>query len=100
MSDQNLLLQLSKINAEQSATLAEVKTGLKHNGELLKKHDEVMDKLVQIVTTNTEDLKYHIKRTDILQSRQYKIIILLAVAMGVALSIFGPSVLKFLGLLL
>lgn len=43
------------------------------------------------------DLKYHIKRTDMLEQKTNRIIYLLVLGAGASLSTFGPSILKVLG---
>lgn len=63
-------------------------------------HGESLAKLGTIAEVNSESLQTHIKRTDILQSRQFKIIVGLAIGMGFIAASQGPAILRFLGILL
>lgn len=58
-----------------------------------------MAKIETIVDENTRDLKYHIKRTDLLEQKTNRITYLLLLAGGTMLPTVGPSLIKLLGLL-
>jgi hypothetical protein len=100
-SDAKLALQrLTDMAHEQREISIEMRTITAQQTEMLKKHDRVMDNLVKQGAVNTANLETHIKRTDILQSRQHKLLIMAALAMGASAIEFGPSLLRFFGLLL
>ena len=94
------LEKISDITYEQRNILVEVKSNTEHNTELLSKHDKNLDQLIKQGAENTVNLRHHIERTDILQSRQYKVIVLLALAVGAGLIEFGPKLFKILGIFL
>lgn len=67
-----------------------------------EKTAEILIEMQAIRSTQEEmvrDLKYHIKRTDMLEAKTNKIIYLLVLGAGASLSTFGPNILKILGAL-
>jgi hypothetical protein len=95
-----LINELREIVSDQRLILQEVHVITKQQAELLKKHDSTLDTLVSQGAVNSTSLEHHIKRTDILQSRQYKIIMLCSIGLGAALVTWGPEAMRFLGFLL
>ena len=69
--------------------------------------EKKIDKLVECSTRmevhverNTDDLKYHIKRTNIIESKLQKIVYLLLIGAGIGVALYGPTAFKLLGILL
>ena len=72
----------------------------------LNRIEEKIDKLSESsarmevhIERNTDDLEYHIKRTDIIESKMQKMIYLLLIGAGIGLSLYGPQVFKLIGIL-
>ena len=85
---------------DQIGVLSELKTTSAIHTKSLDKQTDMLEALVKQGATNTEQLKIHIERTNILQSRQFKILILIAIGLGAAAVKVGPSAFKFLGFIL
>lgn len=98
-TNRKTLKEIKDISNEQNVALRGIQVTAEQHSELLHKHDKMLDTLVGQGADNTANLKYHIKRTDILQSRQHKIIMLCSVGLGAAGVYFGPIAYKFLLLL-
>lgn len=86
--------KLAEINNDQNVKLASLEASSTIIKDSVAKHDDLLKKLVEISAINTESLKYHIMRTDILQDRQQKMIIVVAVILGMSLVEFGPEIVK------
>lgn len=70
--------------------------------KILEKQNEMLIQLTRLASTveeNTRDIKYHIKRTDILEGRMQKIIYFLLLGAGSSAALFGKPVMQWLGLL-
>jgi hypothetical protein len=73
-------------------------------GYTMKNNDTMTEILIQLtklnasVDENTRDLKYHIKRTDLLEKKTNYITYLLLIGAGASAPSFVPSILKVLGL--
>ena len=96
---------LTKMNYEQSERLARMEVSIIGAEKTRTKHDKMLTKLVEVSISNTEelksntdDLKYHIMRTDILQGRQNKIILAAAILVGAVSVVFGPTVIRIFGI--
>jgi hypothetical protein len=89
-----------KVECKHGEVLGKLEANSKQHMELLRKHGDILEKLVDISAKNSLNLEHHIKRTDILQARQTKIITLITLTLGMALAYFGPTVLRFVGLLI
>ena len=80
------------------------------NQMIFKKLDEIQSTQAEMrltqatmakdVSQNTEDLSEHIKRTNILEGKLQKIIYLLILGAGIGIALYGPDVIKILGILL
>lgn len=67
------------------------------------KYDKIIDILTDIridVAKNTVDLSHHIKRSDLLQEQQKKIVMLLYVGAGIGIALYGPEFIKLLKVVL
>jgi len=73
----------------------------------LNRIEEKLDRLIDVTQAiqieaakNTVDLTHHIKRTDLLEKQQSKIITLLYLGAGIGLALYGPDFLKLIGAIL
>jgi len=96
----NRLDKLNEINTEQSIKLAILEAKSIEMNKLIEHLVDNHDELVKISAVNSESLQHHIKRTDALQNRQSKVLILLVLLLGMGITQFGPKILSLLGLLL
>ena len=94
------LTKLTEINNEQNIKLAKLEVYSDSMNSIVERLAENHDELVKISAANSESLKHHIKRTDILQSRQYKLIVGVACIVGIVSATMGPKLLGLLGILL
>jgi hypothetical protein len=69
----------------------------------LDRIEEKIDKLIEVTQSirieaakNTVDLRHHIKRTDILEKQQTKIIYLLLIGAGIGIALYGPDLIKLI----
>ena len=94
------LEKLADVNNQQDIKLAKLDGQLAHMTTLVEHLVRNHDKLVEISAVNSESLQTHIRRTNLLQSRQNKIMVLLSVAVGASLTMLGPKALGLLGFLI
>ena len=64
--------------------------------EKIDKLNETMTEIKIVLSKNTVDIAHHIKRTDILQAQQDKMIKLLWLGAGIGISLYGPELIKIL----
>lgn len=64
--------------------------------EKIDKLTDVTNKILIEAAKNTVDLQHHIKRSDLLEKQQNKIIQLLYVGAGIGIALYGPDFLKLL----
>lgn len=68
-----------------------------------QKIDQIVEMLYEIkvdVARNTVDLAHHIKRSDKLEDKMQRMVYLLAIGAGIGLALYGPDVLKLIGIIL
>jgi hypothetical protein len=100
MDAKERLTKLTEINNEQNIKLARLEVHSERLSQIVERLAENHDELVKISSANSESLKHHVKRTDILQNRQYKIIMALSCVIGIVTATMGPKLLGLLGILL
>ena len=67
------------------------------------KLEQVSDCLIRMevnVDRNTDDLAEHIRRTNAIEGKLQKIVYLLVLGAGIGLALYGPEVLKIIGIIL